>query len=75
MLISTNVRDKTKSIYMCDRCKREITLKEKVAIYTSINNQNIKKRYDLCNKCYKALKRGISKRKAKIINYFIRRYL
>lgn len=57
MLISTDYKDKNKSLYLCDKCG------------TYINNSKLKRvvlpnrTYHLCFRCYKILWHWINKRK------------
>lgn len=66
MLIKSNHKDKTQSIYCCDRCKVNLKVSEKIAIYTSSLSKPPKKRWDLCKRCYIALVRGIQKENSKV---------
>lgn len=59
MLVKRNLKDSNNSRYVCDRCKVEINLENKVAIYVALCKKQPHKQWDLCNKCYKALIRGI----------------
>ena len=66
MLITKNRKDNLKSIYMCDRCKKEISIKERKGIYvTSLNTTIPKKKWDFCISCYKSLVRGVEKGRMK----------
>ena len=62
MLVKTDYTGKSKSIYACDRCKKELHTEEDNRFRVDIrkNNKMIKK-WDLCIKCYSALYRGIEK--------------
>lgn len=67
MLIETDRRGKTKSIFECDRCKRiintEIDQRFKLTVQNTPigNHANTIKRWDLCKRCYAALYKGIEK--------------
>ncbi len=61
MLVSQNKFDKSESKYECDRCKKELSITTRISIYSKLSYENPKKRWDLCNKCYAALVRGIEK--------------
>ena len=52
----------SKSIYKCDRCKKEST-KGMYAIFIRIpgKKETPKKRWDLCSRCYRMLEKGIAK--------------
>jgi transposase-like protein len=63
MLISSNKFDKSESKYECDRCKKELSINTRISIYTKVAYDNPRKRWDLCQKCYTALVRGINKNK------------
>lgn len=47
--------------YNCDRCKREISYKDNTLFQVHIKYKENKmiKKWDLCDKCYKAFKRAI----------------
>ena len=66
MIIQKNTTKQRKSIYKCDRCKT-ILERGKDEIYTifvkSSKNKNAEKKWDLCEKDYRALERGIEKKK------------
>ena len=59
MLLKVNLQTNLKSMYECDRCKAVITTRERHTFY----HQNYKigkvKYCDLCEKCFRALERGI----------------
>lgn len=60
MIIHKDYKDKSNSVFMCDRCKTEISGLERITIYAE--NHNIKgksKKWDFCNRCYRSLKKGI----------------
>ena len=62
MLISINIHDKNKSTYVCDRCKVYISNLNRKAIFIAEGIEAPRKKWDLCQKCYKALERGINKK-------------
>ena len=49
------------SIYTCDRCNKEITRKDKnlYSIYVRYITGNPTKHWDLCDRCFKSLQKGI----------------
>lgn len=55
---------KRKYLYNCDRCKKEISFKDKTLhkIRDQYSERKNKKICDLCNSCYKALIRGVFKK-------------
>lgn len=59
MLLKKDSNDKSKSEYCCDRCKAKLNNDTRVGIYTATTYQKVKKRWDLCRKCYKSLVIGI----------------
>ena len=61
MLVSQNNWDKSKSIYKCDRCEEPLTWKDKIAVYIGLPSRAPKKKWDLCERCYNSLVRGIEK--------------
>lgn len=61
MLISKDNTGKTKAVFSCDRCKVNIEVENRYIIYIQTYKNYPKKAYDLCEKCYNSLKRGISK--------------
>lgn len=61
MLLEINRYDKMKSKYICDRCKTLVTNEDRIIIAVGLPNKNIKRKWDLCIKCYNALYRGINK--------------
>ena len=66
MLITKNRKDSLKSIYMCDRCKKEISINERWGIYVGLPNKTTsKKKWDFCISCYKSLVRGVEKGRMK----------
>lgn len=60
MLIKKDLKDKRRSIYECDRCKRRTMTENNIQIYTR-ENTSIIKQWDLCERCFSSLKRGIEK--------------
>ena len=58
MLVSRNRLDKKQSVYSCDRCKAQLSVDTKVAIYIGLPSRQPKKKYEYCFRCYKALERG-----------------
>lgn len=56
MLVSLNRLNKKENVYVCDRCNKQLNNDERLIITV-----NYKKKWDFCNKCYKALERGIRK--------------
>ena len=61
MLVDKNIWDKKQSVYSCDRCRTQLSIETKVAIYIGLPSRQPKKKYDLCFKCYRSLVRGIEK--------------
>lgn len=63
MLVKQDYTDKSKSKYICDRCKTSITYENKVAIYikTGGGNKAPKKKWDFCKRCYISLVKGVEK--------------
>lgn len=61
MLIKKDNSCNGKSMFMCDRCKTELTTETRRGIYIQHDRRMPKKRWDLCLKCFAALKRGIEK--------------
>lgn len=66
MLVSTDTSGKRGSIFLCDRCKKKIyghrDIRYRITGYeakTGYYKQDNK--WDLCDRCYKALCRGIKK--------------
>jgi uncharacterized protein with PIN domain len=48
--------------YFCDRCNKEISYKDKTLhkIYVETEYNKRKKLYDLCSKCFRSFKKGVS---------------
>lgn len=65
MLINKDRIDKERSVYKCDRCKVQLTNREKIALYIAQPSRCPRKKWDLCEKCYSALVRGIDKKGVK----------
>ena len=69
MLIETDRRGKTKSIFECDRCGRIINTETDHRFKLTVqntprgSNTNVIKSWDLCKRCYAALYKGIEKEK------------
>lgn len=63
MLVGLDYSNKNKSVYCCDRCNKTMTIQEKKGIYITNNVGQPRKRWDLCNTCFKMLERGIEKGK------------
>lgn len=63
MLIINCRNDRNKSKYKCDRCGKECFLHEKRGVYIENDLGRAVKAWDLCLRCYKALKRGMETRK------------
>jgi len=63
MLLEICYKDKTQSLYRCDRCKKVCKLNECKPIYTTNENRKAVKKWDLCLRCYEALERGVGNRK------------
>ena len=67
MLIQKNYTGRTKSIFLCDRCKRKIETDKndryRVVVQKTPNSlrSNQIQAWDLCERCYSALDRGIKK--------------
>ena len=61
MLVSKDYLGNRGSRFKCDRCKIDLTIETRHAIYIQEYKLMPKKAYDLCDRCYRALKRGIEK--------------
>lgn len=59
MLVTKDLINKNKSVYICDRCKIKLNVNNRNAIYSLEHNKKNKKMCDLCDKCYAKLKRGV----------------
>lgn len=59
MLLKKDFQNQFKSTYKCDRCGQIVDVKHKIGIYTQKYLCNSKKYCDLCEKCFRALERGI----------------
>ena len=53
MVLITNYKDKNKSIYKCDKCKKEISIKEINKVVIDRHTKH------LCNECYVKLAKWI----------------
>lgn len=66
MIIYKDTTNKNKSVYECDRCKTKLK-RGKEEIYTIFvkrtEDKTPKKKWDLCERDYRALCRGIEKNK------------
>lgn len=63
MLLKVNLQTNTKSMYECDRCGARMTTRERHTLYHQTFTKSNKKYCDLCDKCFRALDRGIKKGK------------
>lgn len=63
MLVEKNVFNRSTSKYKCDRCKTPLAQFERNIIEVGEHGTVAKKKWDLCDSCYKALIRGIRKGK------------
>lgn len=61
MVIHMDYHDSSKIIYQCDRCKRKLTRLETWSIKSSLGGYSFKILCHLCDRCYKALEKGIKK--------------
>lgn len=61
MLLKVNLQTNLKSMYECDRCEARMTTKERHLFYHDSFKTGKKKYCDLCEKCFRALDRGIKK--------------
>lgn len=61
MFVGIDYKKRTRTKYMCDRCKTQVVAETRKAIYVQENKGTARKKWDLCLKCYAALKRGIEK--------------
>ena len=65
MLIHSDCTGKIGSTYECDRCKKQIhtkcETKYRVTVYRTPRDYAKTDSWDLCDKCYRALRRGIKK--------------
>lgn len=59
MLIKQNKSDKSNSKYRCDMCKIQISPLKRVVINKAQGYENPKKKWDLCEKCYRKVERAI----------------
>lgn len=65
MIIQKNTF-KQQSEAECDMCKIRIAGVDRVSIKVGLGNDNAKKKWDLCKKCYKKLERAVE-------NYYSRK--
>lgn len=61
MLIEKDKTGKSTSTFLCDRCNRILTARDKCSIYIQEPKRSPKKKWDLCERCYNSLVRGIEK--------------
>lgn len=61
MLIEKDKSGQGRSVFMCDRCNKHVSRDNRYGIYIQQYKYMPKKAYDLCDKCYRAFKRGIEK--------------
>ena len=61
MLLNNNTNTHLQGIYKCDRCSKELHSNNRYGIYIAESKCTAKKKWDLCDKCFSALKRGIEK--------------
>lgn len=59
MLKKKSFTNREECLYECDRCKVEMNTKNRNTIYVQEGTTEKHKVCDLCNRCYKALIRGI----------------
>ena len=59
MLISQNAKCGALSIYECDRCKRQVERPKIWQLKAGLNGKDYKMICHLCEKCFRALQRGI----------------
>lgn len=59
MILEKSVKSKLKTRYKCDRCGKEISeiSETENKVYVQESNAKIKKLCDLCDKCYRSLKK------------------
>ena len=50
-----------KKVYVCNRCETQIKRENRMSLYTCFPKRTPRKKWDLCDKCYRALVRGIEK--------------
>lgn len=63
MLVELDYTKNRKTKYKCDRCDADLTPDTRYAIYVQEPKRTYKKKWDLCIRCTRALKRGIEKGK------------
>lgn len=60
MIVTKDVRDKNKTTYKCDRCKKVITRKNDYKVFIKqVEDKQPVKKWDLCDRCYKSLQKGM----------------
>lgn len=59
MLIEKDGTGRGRTVFKCDRCNKYLTRDNRYGLYIQQYKFSPKKAYDLCDKCFKALKRGI----------------
>lgn len=65
MIIQKNTF-KQQSEAECDMCKTRIVGVDRVSIKVGLGNNNPKKKWDLCKKCYNKIKKAVE-------NYYLRK--
>lgn len=63
MLLKVNLQTNLKSMYECDRCGARMTTKERHLFYHDSFKTGKKKYCDLCERCFRAMDRGIFKKR------------
>lgn len=63
MLVKVDYTGKNPSVFKCDRCGTEITVKERIKLLAQKNVGHDKKikSWDFCQRCYLSLCKGIEK--------------
>ena len=61
MLVEKDGSGKGRTLFKCDRCNKYLTRENRKGIYVQENKLMPKKQWDLCIRCFAALKRGIEK--------------
>lgn len=59
MLMEKDGTGKGRTLFKCDRCNKKVSRENRKGIYIQERSFSPKKAYDLCNRCYAALKRGV----------------
>lgn len=64
MLKTKDNRNRNNTIYICDRCEKELRMdKDKIySVYIKVPYESMKKKWDLCEIDYKKLCKGIANR-------------